>query len=64
MCISYDIKVKQFNRSKNVALTGKVHNVVVELVGKQRFWQLPQKSLKNNSSQVDIFYVSEIHWCT
>lgn len=41
--------------------TGKVDDVVVELVGEQRLRQFPQERLQNHSGQVDILHFSEVH---
>lgn len=42
-------------------LTGKVDNVIVELIGEQRLGEFPQECFQDDSSQVHIFHLSEVH---
>lgn len=52
---------KSEKKNKTKKLTGDVDDVVVELVGEQRFRQLPEEGLEDHGCQVDVLHFSEVH---
>lgn len=48
-------------KKQKTKLTGDVDDVVVELVGEQRFRQLPEEGLEDHGCQVDVLHFSEVH---
>lgn len=58
---TYFVNHRRQKEEKEKKLTGDVDDVVVELVGEQRFRQLPEEGLEDHGCQVDVLHFSEVH---